>query len=378
MTYLGASMAVPEVSEAMSEILPQFVEMADLQRRASSIIARVCGSEAGFITASCSAALTLAVAAAMTGDDLGLIEQLPDTDGRLRNEVLIQTGHNVGYGAPIGQAVRLAGAKPVMVGQVTEAHAYQLAAAVTPRTAAAVYVVSHHCARYGLIQFDAFVKTAHELGLPVIVDAASEYDLRSFVERGADVVLYSTHKFLGGPTGGIFAGRKALVRSGYLQNHGVGRGMKVGKETIYGAMSALEAWERRDHEAIRMRERSYLLLWRDGLTNRPGVRTTIEPDPTGNPLDRLRVDVDPAGAGISAWDLADALAASDPPIIVRDHEAELGYVFLDPCNLHPGQEEQVLAGLLAVLDRVQRSPVVPTTLSQRQARRIDSRLRWPD
>ncbi len=49
--------------------------------------------------------------------------------------------------------------------------------------------------------------------MPSIVDMASEYDLRSPVELGADLVIYSAHKFLGGPTGGIVAGRKELVRA---------------------------------------------------------------------------------------------------------------------------------------------------------------------
>ena len=49
------------------------------------------------------------------------------------------------------------------------------------------------------------------------------------------MALYSAHKFLGGPTAGIVAGRKDLVRAAFLQNHGIGRGMKVGKEGIVGS-----------------------------------------------------------------------------------------------------------------------------------------------
>ena len=80
---------------------------------------------------------------------------------------------------------------------------------------------------------------------------------------GADIVIYSGHKFLGGPTTGIVAGRKDLVRAAFLQNRGIGRGMKVGKESIVGVMAALEAWERRDHAGeIRERERGARDLWR--------------------------------------------------------------------------------------------------------------------
>ncbi len=72
---------------------------------------------------------------------------------------------------------------------------------------------------------------------------------RGVLAAGADLALYSSHKFLGGPTGGIVAGRRDLVRAAFLQNGGIGRGMKVGKEGIAGTIAALEAWERRDHAA---------------------------------------------------------------------------------------------------------------------------------
>ena len=69
MTSLGASIVVPEAVEAVSAILREFVEIDDLQRKASIAIARLCQAEAGFVTASCSAGITLGVAAAMTGAD---------------------------------------------------------------------------------------------------------------------------------------------------------------------------------------------------------------------------------------------------------------------------------------------------------------------
>lgn len=78
MTSLGASIVVPEAVEAMVAILPQFIEVNDLQRKASEVIARLTGGEAGFVTASCSAGITLAVAGAMTGSNLLAIERPAD------------------------------------------------------------------------------------------------------------------------------------------------------------------------------------------------------------------------------------------------------------------------------------------------------------
>jgi len=378
MTGLGASIAVPEVAEAMSRILPQFVEINDLQRKASAVIARLTGAEAGFVTASCSAGISLAIAGSMTGDDLAAIERLPDTAG-LKNEVIVQMGHVVSYGAPVDQAIRIAGAKPVLIGQATSAYDHHLEGAINERTAAAVYVVSHHVVSYGLLGLTRFAEICHARNVPVIVDAASEYDLRGFLKAGADVVLYSGHKFLGGPTSGIVAGTKEMVRHAFLQNAGIGRGMKVGKESIYGVMAALEAWEKRDHAAIRAREKSYLDLWRDALDRYDGVSTVIEADPTHNPLDRLRVSVDAKVAHITAWDLVDALARGNPPVIARDHEVEHNYFYLDPCNLHPGQEEVVAKRLGEELDKARASnEIIATSLSDRNRRRFDSLRRWPD
>src|SRR5579864_9246326 len=132
MTALGASIVVPEAVEAVRAILSEFVEIDDLQRKASAAIARLCQAEAGFVTASCSAGITLAVAGAMTGADLAAVERLPDTTG-LKNEVVILRGHMVSYGAPVDQAIRLTGAKVVPVGQATFARRYQLEGALTER-----------------------------------------------------------------------------------------------------------------------------------------------------------------------------------------------------------------------------------------------------
>jgi D-glucosaminate-6-phosphate ammonia-lyase len=378
MTSLGASIVVPEAVEAVSAVLTEFVEMGDLHRRASEVIAELTGAEAGFVTASCSAAISLAVAASMTGSDLAAIERLPDTTG-LKNEVVIQSGHMISYGAPVEQGIRLTGAKVVPVGQATSASAYHLRGAINEHTAAAVYVVSHHVVDYAQIPLKIFAEVAHERGIPVIVDAASEYDLAGFLADGADLVLYSGHKFLGGPTSGIVAGPKALVRNVYLQNRGIGRGMKVGKEGIVGALAALSAWKSRDHEGIRARERLALDCWVEALAGKPGVTAEMVPDPTNNPLDRLRLSVDPAEARISAWDLADRLAAGDPPVIVRDHEVEHGYFYLDPCNLHPGEEHKVAARLTEELEKARMSnEVIVTPFTERLLLQEAAILKWPD
>ena len=62
-------------------------------------------------------------------------------------------------------------------------------------------------------------------------------------------------------------------------------------------------------------------------------------DPTGNPINRLRLK---PKKDINAQSLALALEDNNPSIIVRDDLLHLGYFELDPCNLHKDQEKIVL------------------------------------
>ena len=373
MTALGASIIVPEAISAMAEMASQWVEMDDLQRAASTVVARLTGGEAGFITACCASGITMAIAGAMTGTNLLAIERLPDDTGDLKSEVVIQLGHIVNYGAPIDQSVRVAGAKVVPAGTVSVTQDYHVREAINDRTAAGLYVVAHHTVQYGMLSLEEFCEICHAKDVPVIVDAASEYDLRGFLARGADIVIYSGHKFLSGPTSGIVTGRKDLVRAAYLQNRGVARAMKVGKESIAGTMAALEAWEKRDHAGIRRREEAALNLWKDALQGLPGIFAKIIPDPTANPLDRLQIFVSPESR-FTAAGLTSALAAGSPPIIVRNHEVERGHFFLDPCNLHPGEAEIVAERLRAILTAKDR----PADAMKPVRKDSSGALRWPD
>jgi len=348
MTALGASSVSAEVIAAATSILPRFVVMTELQAAASRAIAEATGAEAGCVTASVASGISVAVAACMTGVELSRIEQLPDTRG-LRNEVLLQKGHDVNFGASISQMIALTGAQVVEVGTATSCGAYQLRGAMTGQTAAAVYVVSHHTVQSGLIDLRTFCTVCHEAGVPVVVDAASEYDLRGFLSQGADLVLYSAHKFLGGLTAGIIAGGLDLVRACYIQERGIGRAMKVGKEGIIAAIAALERWKTLDHDAIHKKEARRVESAVQRLRGLDGLEVDLEPDPTGNPITRVKVSVVPERAGVTAFQLARRLAEGNPAIVVRDHHVDRGYLLLDPCNLSDEEMDQVCAKIAETL-----------------------------
>lgn len=371
MTAIGGSVCADDVTAATAAMMGRFVDMHELQAEASRVIVDLTGAEAGCMTASASAAITLSIAGAMTGIDPVAVEGLPKRPPQ-RCEVPTQMGHLCGYGAPVSQAVELAGATLRIVGQSTHCMDYQLEGALNDRTAAALYVASHHVVDYGQIPLKRFTEICHAAGVPVIVDAASEYDLQWFLKQGADIVIYSGHKFLSGPTSGIIAGRRELVRAAYIQNLGIGRGMKIGKESIAGSIAALESWKTRDHDSIRRAEAEALNLWKLALKGIDGVTTRIVADPTDNPLDRLQVEIDATKTGWTAAQAAAELSVQTPKIVVRNHEVEHGFFQMDPCNLLPGQAAHVARMITDVLKRNS----LPRTFSDARNGGVNSYLAW--
>jgi D-glucosaminate-6-phosphate ammonia-lyase len=378
LTAYGGISARPEAIEAAAAIMGRGVDIVELQACASRIIAEATGSEAGFVAACSSAGICMAIAGAMTGSDLALIERLPDTTG-MRSNVVIQTGHLVNYGHSISQDIRQTGARVVAIGDVNAARTHQLEAALGPDTTAALYVVSHHCMPHGQIPFAEFVRVCHERAIPVIVDLAAEYDLTGYLRQGADVTIHSSHKFLGGATAGIVAGKKDLIRAAYLQSFGIGRPMKAGKESVASALVALQSWIVRDHDGERQRAREKLEYWRGRFERWPGITASLDPDPTGNPFERLKVTVDPP-AGLSALELVHRLETGDPPIAVRAHQLELGWFIMDPRSLGEGELEIVADRVCAVLDAARQGDLGPAQrdLQRWRTARSERLAAWPD
>ena len=141
---------------------------------------------------------------------------------RRPDEIVVARGQRNGY----DHALRAAGARLVEVGLaeplagagIRNAEPWEYAAAIGPRTAAILYV-ARPAAQPALPEV-AEVARAH--GLPLIVDAAAELppqaNLRRFIDEGADLVVFSGGKVLGGPAGtGLMAGRAELIASAALQ-----------------------------------------------------------------------------------------------------------------------------------------------------------------
>ena len=150
-------------------------------------------------------------------------------------------------------------------------------------------------------------------------------------------------------TDGIVAGNKEIIRNLHLQNLGIGRGFKAGKESIFSAIMTIEDWFQRNHKKINQGFDQTIYYWKNNLEKYSEFfDCKIIPDPTGNPINRIRII--PNGK-INAPSLALALEDQNPSIIVRDDLLHLGYFELDPCNLHPKQEKLVLKGFQKIFDK---------------------------
>lgn len=334
MTSLCGARVLPGIAAAVHEAIQDFFELDDLQAAAGEVIARASGAEAGCVTACTAAGITLGVAATMTGNDLGRVLQLPDVEG-MKSRVLIQQGHCVNFGAPITQAIRLAGARVTQVGEINRTTEAQLRLELERGDVAAVVAVeSHHTVQHGWIRLPQLIPLVHEYGVPVVVDgAAQDQRLRGLIEVGSDLVIASAHKFLCSTTGGVVAGRQDLVSAVYLQNRGIGRGMKAGKEAIVGAMAALEYRMEEDLDAWTAEQDRKVQRILDQLADIAGLALSVDPDPNGCPFSRARLTPDPVKTNCTARQLTDRLAEGDPTIVARAHHAEEGYIYLDAIEM---------------------------------------------
>lgn len=334
MTKLGVNTLTPSVMEAMSAAGSSYVEIDDLQRAVGREIARLINAEDAMVTTGAAAGISLMVAASIAGSDLAHIQALPASDGR-PNEILIQAGHQVDFGAQVTQLVRLAGGKPAPVGAVNRIVADQLRSAIGPQTAAFLYVQSHHTVMKGMLSLEQCVEICVMHEVPVLIDAAAEEDLIHFATCGADLVTFSGGKAIGGPTSGIVAGRRDLVEACRAQSQGIGRPMKVGKEGLLGLFAAVSAYMDRDIEAERTRCAAVVDRLLAGFEGCGELRRI--PDEAGRGIERAAILLAPP----TAADLVRFLESGTPPIHPRTHLVNTGVVAFDPRPLDEGDVDAV-------------------------------------
>ena len=341
-TMHGGSLMLPQVRAAMDQASRQFVNLDELMEAAGQRLAELTGAEWGIVTCGSAAAVALASAACIAGNDPVRMLRLPFTDGWV-NRVILPRNQRFAY----DQAIRMVGAHIVEIDSLAD-----LDAALTePVAMVAILGTNEEKSRVRLEEIAARVKP---LGIPILVDAASEHLQRPspWLTRGADMVIYSGGKFLRGPqTSGLLLGNKNLVQAAWRNaspHQAFGRPMKVSKEDVIGVLAAVEYWLNERDEAAELQH------WHDDLqqiarhvAQVPGVSSELL-EPSGVvrvPVLRVRWD----GIVLNGMGLRQRLLEGTPRIMIDDTTATANSVTIDPFQFQPGEAADVGKAIAATL-----------------------------
>ncbi|MFT3723319.1 MAG: aminotransferase class V-fold PLP-dependent enzyme [Hyphomonadaceae bacterium] len=278
-TTLGGTLLSKEVTDAMANAAQHFVDLNALYDTAGARLAEITRTEAAMVTSGAFAAMTLAAAACLAGNDAARIAALPHPDWE-RREVIVQRAHSTAY----EQAYRNAGMTLVYVD--TEA---EMLAAIGPRTAMIAGLINtEKMSLPGIIPLERLVSIGKRAGVPVYFDASfcvthnsPPSNIWRYTQMGVDLVGISGGKGLHGPQStGILAGRADLIASARKQASptpsALGRGMKVDKEEVIGLLVAVEQFLQRDATALYRRDIERVGRMKKVLTEVPGLRLEFD------------------------------------------------------------------------------------------------------
>ena len=215
-------------------------------------------------------------------------------------------------------------------------------------------------------EFKDIVESAHKAGVPVVDDLGSGalYDTAKYgftheptvqesMHAGADVILFSGDKLVGGPQAGIIIGKKALLDK--IKKHPLARAVRADKACLAGVSATLTHYLKDEAEReipiVRMMSLTPEQLkgraeaWQAELgqgTVAKGESTvgggSLPDESTPTFLLELQVK--------SAEKFLRALRKNNPPIIAR---TENNKILLDPRTVLPEQEGALLVGLKNLL-----------------------------
>ena len=340
---LGGGRMDPEVIAAMAEANDFFVDMHELLEAAGTRIAERLGTEAALVTAGGFSAMVLGAAGCLTGTDPERIHALPRPDWP-RRECLIQTPHRFGY----DRAYRDAGMTIVEAGSREDFHA-----ALSGRTAMiAALATAERQTMFAppapvdwapapgpeVMTVREQIEIGREAGVPVLVDMASDLPtgvgLTEFVGAGADLIVISGGKGIGGPqSSGILAGRADLIEAACLNaspNDAIGRGMKVGKEEVVGLVVALDRYAARDIDAWVAGWSEMARRIASALADVPGLTAEVVTNTAG--YEDVELTWDPEVIPLTTDEAKTGLMAAEPRLaylmtirtrLLRDGEDEL-------------------------------------------------------
>ena len=314
-TVIGGSVMHPEVMELMRRGNEHFVLIDELEIAAGKFIANLCKSPAGYtglVTAGAAAALVVGYSGMMTEDLEPRMVSIPDVRDFPRNEVIIQKSHRY----PFDHQIRQTGAKLVEVETREE-----MIAAINPKTVAIHF--TNILSDKGKVSGPETIAIAKEHNLYTFNDAAADVPpverLWEYPAMGFDMVAFSGGKAIRGPqAAGVLIGKEDLIRYALLnmspQEDRIGRCCKVGKETVFGMLKALELFVRQDYDATLRSYDDRAQVITDAVA-RFGVSALprqFDPQALGNVTPRYSWKIDRSKLNISGQDVMQKLAGTRP------------------------------------------------------------------
>ena len=293
------------------------------------------------------------------------------TKGR---EVVVSRGELIEIGGAfrMPDIMRLSGARMVEVGTTNRTRLQDYAEAITPRTAA---LLSVHPSNFQVIGFterpelSALAQLARQRNVLLLYDLGSgalhesraqglahEPLITESLEAGADVVVCSGDKLLGGPQAGLLFGRAELVAKSL--KHPLARVVRVDKLTIAALAATLDlyitghedqvpVWQMIRAEQKGLTDRA--TRWAERL-NLAGVSAEVGPGQSAVGGGSLPGETLPTTLLVISAErprpaqLLDKLRLQAPSVIAR---IENDRVVLDPRTVLPGEDEGLLEAVIA-------------------------------
>ena len=329
-----------------------------------ALLRRLTGAEAALVVNN-NAAATLLALAALCADREAIVSrgQLIEIGGSFR----------------LPDCIRQSGARLVEVGTTNKTHLRDYEAALTEQTGAVLRV---NPSNYRIVGFSSSVSVADlvtlkakksdlividDLGSGALTDPRqyglpAEPTVGESIAAGADLVLFSGDKLIGGPQSGILAGRRDLVQR--IRKHPLTRMLRVDKLTEVALQETLRLFLDPEtlparHPTLRMLTRPVPDLVRvaNGIRRRvarraPGLEVDVRQGESavgggsfpGHPVPTVLLAVRKPG-----WPpekLARQLRRHEPPVIARIGQDR---VLLDMRTLLEGDADIVVSALAGLL-----------------------------
>jgi L-seryl-tRNA(Ser) seleniumtransferase len=323
-----------------------------------SLLCRVTGAEAAIAVNNNAAALLLVLSELAQG-----------------REVVISRGQlvEIGGGFRIPDVMAQSGARLVEVGTTNRTYLHDYESAIGESTVALMRVHASNFRVVGFVesaQLPDLAGLAHEHGLLLLDDLGSGclLDTRRYglseeptpqgsIAAGADLVMFSGDKLLGGPQAGIIVGRRELIAR--LRRHPLARALRMDKSSIAALNATLLHYVKGEAERevpvwrmisaplneVGRRARRWARLIGHGATIIDG-RSMVGGGSLPEESLPTRLIAIPAAGGSGLAALARRLREGEPPIIGR---IEDGRLLLDPRTISLRDEAALVEGVRAAV-----------------------------